>query len=48
MHNKIKKTMEFLGLAWEDRMGGPRDGEQKRHENGDRDQGWSYSRRPGV
>ena len=29
MHDKIRKTMEFLGVAWKDRMGGPRDGEKK-------------------
>lgn len=36
MHNKIKKRMEFLDLAWEDRMGWPRDQEKRKHENGDR------------
>jgi len=30
MHDKIRKTMGFLGVAWRDRMGGPRDGEKKR------------------
>ena len=30
VHDKIRRTMEFLVVAWKDRMGGPRDGEKKR------------------